>query len=72
MALKFRRMTVAIRGAIIFSVTIRGLITAVCHGQRYTFERFLPQQNEIQFQPFYIGSPLVRGALSFSCTTLQM
>jgi hypothetical protein len=28
-------------------------------------ERGLPQQSEIQYQPFYIDSPLVHGAVSF-------
>jgi hypothetical protein len=39
-ALKFRLLTVAIRGAAIFLVTIRGLRTADCHfEQRYIFVR---------------------------------
>jgi hypothetical protein len=56
----------AIRGTIVFFMAIRSLNTAVCRGQRYTFEQGLPQQNEIQYQPFYINSPPVRGALGTS------
>jgi hypothetical protein len=38
-------------------------------GQRYKFERGVWQQSEIHYQPFYIDSPPVRGAVSFLCTT---
>jgi hypothetical protein len=57
-ALKLRLLTVAIRGTIIFFVAIGGLYTAAWHSpsQRSTFERGLPQQSEIQYQPFYNGS----------------
>jgi hypothetical protein len=49
-ALKFRLLTVAIRGLIIFFVAIHSLNTMVCHGPRYTFERGFPHQSEIQYQ----------------------
>jgi hypothetical protein len=71
-ALKFRLLAVAIRGTNIFLLAIRGLNTANCHNPRYTFERGLPQQSEIQYPPFYIDSPPVRGAVSFKCATLQV
>jgi hypothetical protein len=74
-ALKFRLLTVAIRGTnifvvairvtIFFFVAIRGLNTATYHCTRYTFDRGLSQQSEIQYQPFYIDSPPVRGVVSF-------
>jgi hypothetical protein len=81
-AFKFKLMTVAIRGTIIFFlaicgtiiffVAIRGLNTAVCHYLWCTFELGLSQQSEIQYQPVYNDSPTVRGATSFICATLQM
>jgi hypothetical protein len=47
-ALKFRILAVAICGTNIFFSAIRGLNTVICHNPRYTFERGLPQQSEIQ------------------------
>jgi hypothetical protein len=55
----------ALKGMNIFLLAIRGQNTAVCHDPRYTFERGLPQQSEIQYPSFYIDSPPVRGAQSF-------
>jgi hypothetical protein len=52
-ALKFRILAVAIRGTNIFFLAIRGINTAVCHNPRYTFERGLPQQSEIQYPRLY-------------------
>jgi hypothetical protein len=56
---------VTLRGAIIFFLAIRGQNTTVCHGLRYTFERGLPQQSEIQHQTFYIDSPTVLFVIYF-------
>jgi hypothetical protein len=64
-ALKFRLLTVAICGTIIFFVTIRCLNTVVFHDSRYIFECGLPQQSEIQYQPFNIDSPLVSCIIYF-------
>jgi hypothetical protein len=52
-ALKFRILAVAIRDTNIFFLAIRGINTAVCHNPRYTFERGLPQQSEIQYPRLY-------------------
>jgi hypothetical protein len=45
-------LTVAISGKVIIFVAIRSLNTVVCHEPRYTFDCGLPQQSEIQYQPF--------------------
>jgi hypothetical protein len=64
-ALKFRILAVVIRGTNIFFLAIRILNTTVCHNPWYTIERGLPQRSEIQYPPFYIDRPHVRGAVSF-------
>jgi hypothetical protein len=55
---------VAIRGTIIFFVAIRGEIiffVAICG---FTFELGLPQQSEIEYQPFFLDSPPFRGTMA--------
>jgi hypothetical protein len=57
--------------------------TADCHCQESKFEsglfmlwqiavleRSLPHKTEVTYQPFYIDSPPVRGAVAFLCATL--
>jgi hypothetical protein len=58
-------LAVAIHGTNIFFLAIRGLNTVVCHNPQYTFEPGLPQLSEIQYPPFFIDRPPVRGAVSF-------
>jgi hypothetical protein len=55
-----------------FFVAICSLNTAVCHGPRYTFERRLPQQREIQYQPFYVDSPPVCCIIYFRRATWKV